>query len=78
MYYMDTQTAREHLGRLVAAAQYIEQATQHQNTSNQKLTTALKVATQVNEQLAMGATSATEAASQLELVVKQLRYVVGK
>lgn len=78
MYYMDTQAAKEHLGRLVAAAQYIEQATQHQNISNQRLTTALKVATQMTEQLARGATSATDAASQLELVVKQLRYVVGK
>jgi methyl-accepting chemotaxis protein len=78
MYYMDTQTAKEHLGRLVAAAQYIEQATRHQNISNQRLTTALKVATQMTEQLARGATSATDAAAQLELVVKQLRYVVGK
>ncbi len=78
MYHMDGQTAKEYLARLVAAAQYIEQATQHQSISNQRLTTALKVATQVTEQLAMGAASATDAASQLELVVKQLRYVVGK
>ena len=75
---MDAQTAKEYLARLIAAAQYIEQATQHQNISNQKLTTALKVATQVTEQLAVGATSATDAALRLELVVKQLRYVVGK
>jgi hypothetical protein len=77
-YSMDTQTAKEYLARLVAAAHYIEKATQHQNVSNQKLTTALQVATQVTEQLAMGATSATDAALQLELVVKQLRYLVGK
>jgi methyl-accepting chemotaxis protein len=77
-YHMDTQTAQEYLARLVAAAQYIEKAVQHQNTSNQKLTTALKVATQVTEQLARGATSATDAAQQLETVVKQLRYLVGK
>jgi hypothetical protein len=32
----------------------------------------------MTEQLARGATSATDAAAQLELVVKQLRYVVGK
>ncbi len=78
MYHMDAQTAKEYLARLVAAAQYIEQATEHQNISNQRLTTALKVATQVTDQLAVGATSATDAALQLELVVKQLRYVVGK
>lgn len=78
MYHMDAQTAKEYLARFIAAAQYIEQATQYQNISNQRLATALKVATQVTEQLAVGATSATDAALQLELVVKQLRYVVGK
>lgn len=76
--YLDGQTARQKLERVVAAAQYIEQAAQFQGTSNQKLATALKVATQVTEQLALGATSATDAALQLEQVVKELRYVVGK
>jgi hypothetical protein len=36
------------------------------------------VTTQVNEQLATGATSATKAAAQLEQVVNELRDVVGK
>ena len=66
------------LERAIAAAQYIEQAAQYQGTSNQKLATALKVATQVTEQLAAGATSATNAATELEHVVEELRYVVGK
>ncbi len=75
---MDERRVYALLERIVAATQYIEQAAQYQHTSNQKLSTALKVATQVTEQLALGATSATDAATQLEQVVKQLRYVVGK
>jgi len=77
-YAVDAQVALQHLERAIAAAQYIEQAAQYQGTSNQKLATALKVATQVTEQLAAGATSATNAATELEYVVEELRYVVGK
>lgn len=66
------------LERLVAASRYIENAAHYQEVSNQKLATALKVATQVTEQLVAGATSATDAAAQLEDVVTQLRTVVGK
>ena len=77
-YSVDAQLALQHLERAIAAAQYIEQAAQYQGTSNQKLATALKVATQVTEQLAAGATSATHAATELEHVVEELRYVVGK
>ncbi|MDQ6662565.1 MAG: hypothetical protein M3Z24_16570 [Chloroflexota bacterium] len=40
--------------------------------------TAIKVASQVTEQLAAGATSATDAATQLEQVLNQLRNMVGK
>ncbi len=75
---LEEQAIAAHLERIVAAAQYIENAAQYQGASNQKLATALKVATQVTEQLVTGATSATDAATQLERVVKQLRYVVGK
>lgn len=77
-YTVNAQVALQHLERAIAAAQYIEQAAQYQGTSNQKLATALKVATQVTEQLAAGATSATNAATELEHVVEELRYVVGK
>jgi hypothetical protein len=63
---------------IVKTAQYIESAAQYQDASIQKLSTALKVATQVTEQLVSGTTSATEAATQLENVVEQLRDVVGK
>lgn len=76
--HIDAYTARQALEHVVTAAQYIENATQYQSVSNQKLSTALKVATQVTEQLVSGTTSATDAATQLEQVVSQLRSVVGK
>ncbi|HEX4208522.1 MAG TPA: methyl-accepting chemotaxis protein [Ktedonobacteraceae bacterium] len=66
------------LERIVNAANYIENAAHFQDTSTQKLSTALKVATQVTEQLVAGTTSASDAAAQMEQVVEQLRYVVGK
>jgi methyl-accepting chemotaxis protein len=66
------------IDHIVKTAQYIESAAQYQDSSIQKLSTALKVATQVTEQLVAGTTSATEAATQLENVVEQLRDVVGK
>lgn len=62
----------------LTAAQYILNATQHQDMSSQKLAATLQLATQVTEQLTTGAISATEAATQLELVVQQLRAVVGR
>lgn len=66
------------LNRMVDAAKYIEDAASYQESSTQKLATALKVATQVTEQLVAGTTSATDAAAQLERVVERLREVVGK
>jgi hypothetical protein len=57
---------------------YLAQAIDCQDTSNQKLATALKVAIQVTEQLHNGTTSATLAATQLEEVVSQLRKVTGR
>ena len=75
---LDPSSIQLRLERIIAAAQYIESATQYQSASNEKLGTALKVATQVTEQLVAGATSATDDAIQLESVVDQLRQVVGK
>lgn len=60
------------------AANYIERATELQGASGQKLATALKVATQVTEQLHNGATSTSEAAIHLEEVVEELHAVVGR
>jgi hypothetical protein len=76
--YTDAWKLQQALERIVSASRYIENASQYQHSSNEKLATALKVATQVTEQLAAGATSATAAAAQLEEVVTRLRLVVGK
>ena len=75
---VDAYTARQALIYIVASSQYIEQAAKYQGISTHKLATALKVATQVTEQLVTGTTSATRAAAQLESVVEQLQDVVGK
>ncbi|HEY3992831.1 MAG TPA: cache domain-containing protein [Ktedonobacteraceae bacterium] len=72
------ETIKQGLQHVVSAANYIEKATYYQGDSSQKLATAIKVTTQVNEQLADGAISATEAASQLEAVVNDLRSVIGQ
>lgn len=77
-HQLDVNTAKAALSQMITTAQYIEKAAQYQSDSNQKLATAIKVTTQVSEQLATGATSAANAATQLEQVVNQLRDVVGK
>ncbi len=75
--YVDRQRNAQNLQNIIAAAQYIEYAAQHQEAGNQKLITALTVATQVTEQISLGVTSATDAATQLQQVAQQLRSVVG-
>ncbi len=77
-YQLDAQTAKGALEQMIKTAHYIENAARYQSSSNQKLSTAIKVTTEVTEQLVTGATSATDAAIQLEQVVNQLRDVVGK
>ncbi len=77
-HHQNIEVVRQGLQQVISAASYIEKATNYQGDSGQKLSTAIKVTTQVNEQLADGAISATEAASQLEQVVNDLRNVVGK
>jgi hypothetical protein len=69
---------RHILAQMVGAAQYIEKSVRYQTSSNQKLSTAINVTTQVNEQLADGASSASSAAEELEKVVDELRQVVGQ
>ncbi len=71
-------TIKQGLQHVIRAASYIEKASNFQSESSQKLATAIKVTAQVNEQLAEGALSATEAASQLEQVVNDLRNVVSQ
>ncbi len=77
-YALDPAVVRQILGQMIGAAQYIEKSIHSQTSSNQKLSTAIKVTTQVNEQLAEGATSASSAAEELEKVVNELRQVVGR
>lgn len=75
---LDEPSTKQALEHIATLARYIEKAAHLQNNSNQKLATAIKVTNQVNEQISTGAASASDAASQLEHVVKQLRQVVGK
>lgn len=77
-YRQNIETIKRGLQHVIGTANYIEKATHYQGDSSQKLSTAVKVTTQVNEQLADGAISATEAASQLEQVVNDLRSVIGQ
>jgi hypothetical protein len=74
----DSRRMRQRLEEIIAAANYIEKAAVHQERSSKSLSTAVRVITQVTEQLVSGATSAAEAASQLEDVITQLRQVVGE
>jgi methyl-accepting chemotaxis protein len=75
---MDARSIQHVLHEMAAAARYIELAIEYQETSDQKLATAIKVTTQVGEQLVVGANAATGAAEQLEQVVQELRRVVGR
>lgn len=77
-YRQNLDIIKQGLQHMISAANYIAKATHYQGDSGQKLSTAIKVTTQVNEQLADGAISATEAASQLEQVVNDLRNVIGQ
>jgi Cache domain len=74
----DPVAIRQILAQMVAAAQYIEKSVHYQTASNQKLSTAINVTTQVNEQLTDGASSASSAAEELEKVVDELRQFVGQ
>ncbi len=77
-HQQNSETINRSLYEVINVAQYIEEATHYQTDGSQKLITAIKVTSQVNEQLANGSISATEAAAQLKQVVKDLRNVVGQ
>src|SRR5581483_464074 len=76
-YELDERSIRRNLNEIVEAAGYLRQATQHEERSSKTLSTAIRVTSHVADQLLSGATSASEAASQLEEVITQLRKVVG-
>jgi methyl-accepting chemotaxis protein len=75
---MDARTMGQHLNDVIATANYLEKAASHQEQSSKRLSTAIRITTQVTEQLLAGATSASDAADQLEDVITQLRRVVGE
>lgn len=72
------QRIKQHLREIVSTAKYIGEASNQQRKSSRNMATAVRVTTQVADQLISGADSATEAASQLDDVVGQLRQVVGQ
>ena len=72
------QQAIQRLEDIISVASYIEKASSHQEQSSRNLATAIRIATQVTDQLLAGATSAADAAKQLEDVIEKLRQVVGK
>lgn len=75
---VDGVVAKRVVTQILNDVQYLDKAIQYQLASNKKLESAIKVTVNVNDQLAAGASSATEAAAQLEAVVDQLRQVVGR
>jgi hypothetical protein len=75
---MDSAQAKQGLDDILTAARYIEKAADHQKNSCDGLNDAIQVTAQVTDQLVTGATSATDAANQLDKVVAELREVVGK
>lgn len=74
----DLQATRRILGEMINASAYIEKAVHLQTASSQKLATAIKVNTQVNEQLTEGASGTNASAAELAQVVEDLRQVVGR
>ena len=74
----DLQSTRRILGEMINASAYIEKAVHLQTASSQKLATAIKVNTQVNEQLTEGASGTNASAAELAQVVEDLRQVVGR
>ena len=75
---LDPPKQQQYLREIVSAADYIKKAASQEERSGRGLSTAIQVTNQVAEQLLSGATSASEAATQLEDVIAQLRQVVGE
>jgi hypothetical protein len=74
----DARFVGQRLSEIVTTANYLEKAASHQEQSSKRLSTAIRITTQVTNQLLEGATSASDAADQLEDVISQLRKVVGE
>ena len=74
---VDRQTAFYIVRQMVSIGLYFEKAIAYQEEANNKVAVAVKVTDEVAEQLASGAKSTSEAASELDGIVKQLRHIVG-
>ncbi len=75
---LNDEQKRQQVHEILSAAAYIKKASSHEERSSAGLSTAIQVTNQVAEQLLSGAASASEAATQLEAVIKQLRDIVGE
>lgn len=74
---VDRQTAFYIVRQMLSIGLYFEKAIAYQEEANNKVAVAVKVTDEVAEQLASGAKSTSEAASELDGIVKQLRHIVG-
>ncbi|HEX4207815.1 MAG TPA: cache domain-containing protein [Ktedonobacteraceae bacterium] len=75
---LDAQHLNQALQEIVETASYVERAIRHQEHTNEKLATTLRVTDQVTNQLTKSAESSDAAAAQLEGIVEQLTSIVGK
>jgi signal transduction histidine kinase len=74
---VDRQAVLNTVTQMVNLGQYFEKAIAHQEEANNKVAIAIRVTDEVAEQLASGAKSASEAATELDGVVRQLSQIVG-
>jgi methyl-accepting chemotaxis protein len=74
---LDSGRRQQYLREVISAANYIKKASIQEERNCLGFSTAMQVTNQVADQLVEGATSASEAAAQLEEVIAQLRRVVG-
>jgi Cache domain len=74
---VDIQTSLLTVKQMVNIGLYFEQAIAYQDEANKKVAVAVNVTDEVSEQLASGAESASEAANELDKIVRQLRRIVG-
>ncbi|BCL84081.1 cache domain-containing protein [Ktedonobacteria bacterium brp13] len=74
----DAQTMEHVIQQLYAIINYLENASEYQDTSNRKLAEVLNSATLTTEVLHTGSISASEAAEQAGTIVMQLLSIIGK
>jgi methyl-accepting chemotaxis protein len=74
---LNEEQARRTVQHLLELARYIDEGARRQQASNDRLGKAITVTDQVSDQLAAGATAATQSAERLEQVVSNLQRVVG-